>query len=95
MMGSRYAVVSARSYANNLHRHKHLIIRVFTGQMLFLTPNQQCQNTEGSAVKTECVKRPPHVSTLSIVCVPASLPPAASAVVNASSISCLSLSLRS
>jgi len=27
--------------------HQHLITQFFTGQMLFLTPNQQCQSTEG------------------------------------------------
>ena len=37
------AVASAGPYANNLH---HCCI-FFTDCMLFLTPNQQCQRTEG------------------------------------------------
>ena len=43
------AVASAEPYANNLHldpdNNHHSI---FTGRMLFLTPNQQCQSTEGT-----------------------------------------------
>jgi len=27
--------------------HQHLITQFFTGRMLFLVPNQQCQSTEG------------------------------------------------
>jgi len=47
------AVASAGPYANNLHlaacsRHQHFITQFFTGRMLFLAPNQQCQSTEGS-----------------------------------------------
>jgi len=41
------------AYANNLHitphrkPHQHLITQIFfTGRMLFLMPNQQCQSTE-------------------------------------------------
>ena len=51
MMGFGDAVASAEPYANNLHLvpdrqlHQH-IITVFTGRMLFLMPNQQCQSTE-------------------------------------------------
>ena len=47
------AVVSARPYASHLHFApdrspcQHLISQVFTGRMFFLTPNQQCQSTEG------------------------------------------------
>jgi len=47
------AVVSAGPYANNLYLapdrkpHQHLITEFFTGRMLFLMPNQQCQSTEG------------------------------------------------
>ena len=50
----RVAVTSAGPYANYLHFTpgrlpcQHLITQFFTGQMLFLTPNQQCQSTEGS-----------------------------------------------
>jgi len=47
------AVASAGPYANNLHLapdrepHQHLITLVFIAQMLFLTPSQQGQSTEG------------------------------------------------
>jgi len=49
----RVAVVSAGPYANHLHLTpdrqpcQHLITQLFTGQMLFLTLNQQCESTEG------------------------------------------------
>jgi len=39
--------------SNNMHlapdrqQHQHLISQFFTGRMLSLTPNQQCQGTEG------------------------------------------------
>ena len=45
------AVAAAGPYANHLHLtpdrqpRQHLITQVFTGQMLFLTPNPQCQNS--------------------------------------------------
>ena len=44
------AVASAGPYANNLHidLHQHLISQFFTGRMLFPTPNQQSQSTEGT-----------------------------------------------
>jgi len=29
------------------HHHQQTIIQLFTGQMPFLSPNQQCQSTEG------------------------------------------------
>jgi len=53
MMGFWDAAASAGPYANNLHHsrqtttpaHRHSI---FTSRMLFLTPNQQCQSTEGT-----------------------------------------------
>jgi len=47
------AVALARPYANHLHllqTDNHISIssfNFFRGQMLFLTPNQQCQRTEG------------------------------------------------
>ena len=53
-MGFGDAVASAGPYANKLHLapdrlpHQHLITQFFTGRMLFLTPNQQCQSTEGT-----------------------------------------------
>jgi len=49
--GFRDAVASAGPCANNLHLapdrlpHQHLITQFFTGRMLFLMPNQQCQST--------------------------------------------------
>ena len=51
------AVASAGPYANHLHLApdrqvcQHLIIQFFTGQMLFLTPNHQCQSTEDTCHK--------------------------------------------
>jgi len=50
MMG---AVASAGPYASHLHlipnRYpcQHLISQFFTGRTLSMTPNQQCQSTEG------------------------------------------------
>jgi len=51
------AVAIAGPYANNLHLasdrqpHQHLITQFFTGWMLFLLPNKQCQSTEGMSTK--------------------------------------------
>ena len=53
MMRCWNAVASAEPYANNRHLapdkwpHQHLITQFFTSRVLFLTPNQQCQSTEG------------------------------------------------
>jgi len=41
-MGFWEAVSSAGPYANSLH----LASDIFTGQVLFLTPSQQCQSTK-------------------------------------------------
>jgi len=52
------AVTSAGPYANYLHLApdgqpcQHLVTQFFTFWMLFLTPNQQCQSTEG---KLKCL----------------------------------------
>jgi len=53
MVGFWDAVASAGPYTNNLHLAPDCFITtptpqhsVFTGQMLFLTPNQRCQSTE-------------------------------------------------
>jgi len=52
IMGFWDAVASVGPYANNLHLAPDRITTptphnlIFTGQMLFLTPNQQCQSTE-------------------------------------------------
>jgi len=52
-MGFWDGSASAGQYVNNLHLapdrqpHQHLITNFFTGRMLFLVPNQQCQSTEG------------------------------------------------
>jgi len=51
-------VASAGPYANHLHLapdrklRQHLIAQFFTGQILFLTPNQQSQSTEGNVDET-------------------------------------------
>jgi len=48
------AVASAEPYANHLHLTpdrqscQHLVTHFFTGHMLFLMLNQQCQSTEGN-----------------------------------------------
>jgi len=54
MMGFGDAVATAGPYANSLHlapdrtpHHSN-----FTGQMLFLAPNQQCQSTKDKFSKT-------------------------------------------
>ena len=51
MMGFGNAVASAGPYANNLHlapdrQTPTTHHSIFTGRMLFLTPNQQCQSTD-------------------------------------------------
>jgi len=55
MTGFGDAVASAGPYANSLHLTPCRQITtptphrsIFTGRMLFLTPNQQCQSTEGT-----------------------------------------------
>jgi len=48
------AVVPTGPYASQLHLTpdrqpcQHLMTQVFTGWMLFLPPNQQCQSTDGN-----------------------------------------------
>jgi len=55
------AVASAGPYANNLHLapdrqpHQHLITQLFTGQMLFLGPEKQCQSTEGMTISSKVI----------------------------------------
>jgi len=63
MTGFWDAVASAGPYANNLHyapetdNHINTSSLIFTGWMLFLTPIQQCQCTEGkSSLKTTSKK---------------------------------------
>ena len=51
------AVASAGPYANNLHLAPDITTptphhSIFTGRMLFLTSNQQCENTERTKRKT-------------------------------------------
>ena len=53
--GFGMATASAGPYAINLHRAPDTAPpaphhSIFTGRMLFLTPNQQCQSTEGSII---------------------------------------------
>ena len=55
MMGFWDAVAAAGPYANNMHLAPDITTptphhSIFTGRMLFLTPNQQCQSTEGKTV---------------------------------------------
>ena len=42
----------AGPYVDHLHfaPDNHLITQVFAGRMLFLTPDQQCQSTEGKKI---------------------------------------------
>jgi len=52
MMGGGVVITVALAgpYANNLHLAPDTSTphhSIFTGEMLFLTPNQQCQSTEG------------------------------------------------
>jgi len=53
MMGVRDAVASDGLYANNLHLAPNKTTTptpqhsIFTGRILFLAPNQRCQNTDG------------------------------------------------
>ena len=71
MVGFSDAVASAGPRANNLHLapdrqpHLHLINSIFTGRMLFLTPNQQCQSTEGNS--TEAVSQNRSQSKFSVI----------------------------
>jgi len=54
------AVASAGAYANHLHLTperqwcQYLTTQFFTGRMLFLMPNQQCQSTVGCYVIMLC-----------------------------------------
>ena len=55
MVGFWEAVASAGPRANNLHLATDITTAtprraIFTGRMLFLTPNQRCQSTEGTEV---------------------------------------------
>ena len=56
IMGFWGAVALAGQHANNLHLaadrkpHQHLVTQIFTGWMLFLMPNQQCQSTEDKTI---------------------------------------------
>jgi len=54
------AVASAGPYANNLHLTPDTntsSLNFFTGQMLFLTTNQQCQSTEGNTQRKQHIKK--------------------------------------
>jgi len=51
-----FGMASGGPYANNLHQtdnHTNTSSLNFTGRMLFLTPNQQCQSTEGKLYQTK------------------------------------------
>jgi len=62
MMGFWDAVASAGQYANNLHLDPEITIptahhSIFTGRMLFLLPNQQCQSTDSSCITSVLYKK--------------------------------------
>ena len=42
----------SRAKLQSNHHHQQTNIQFFTGRMHFLSPNQQCQSTEGKARKT-------------------------------------------
>jgi len=55
MMGWQWHQLDHMQIICSLHQtgnHASTPSLIFTGQMLFLTPNQQCQSTEGS---TQCI----------------------------------------
>jgi len=74
MKGFWKAVASAGPYTNNLHLALRQLTTstphhsVFIGRMLFLTPNQQCQSTEGNwyqhLVLTYCIVNITQLKTL-------------------------------
>ena len=45
--------ICKQSICTSLHTDNHTDTQFFTGRMLFLTPNQQCQSTEGTDL-SEC-----------------------------------------
>jgi len=65
------AVASAGPYANYLdlaadrYPRQHLITQFSTGRMLFMTPSQQCQSTEGNVDVTVNVREKPKEFLLS------------------------------
>jgi len=44
------AVRGAKLQSN--HHHQHTNTQLFTGQMPFLSPNQQCRSTEGNLCRS-------------------------------------------
>jgi len=68
------AVASAGPYANNLHLTPDTntsSLNIFTGQMLFLTTNQQCQSTEGNTqgkqhIKKVCLQLPTSADNVAV-----------------------------
>jgi len=42
----------SRAKLQSNHHHQQTNISFFTGQMPFLSPNQQCQSTEGKVLNT-------------------------------------------
>ena len=50
-----------RAKLQSNHRCQQTNTQLFTGQMPFLSHNQQCQSTEGKLKKTEPVKQKPKV----------------------------------
>jgi len=68
MMASQNAVVSAGPHANNPHlapdNHTKPHHSIFTGRMLFLAPNQQCQSTEAKTQIHTNIKKKVRFSRL-------------------------------
>jgi len=52
------AIRRAKLYSN--HHHQLTNTQLFTGQMPFLSPNQQCQSTEGkhALIRSQCSNSP-------------------------------------
>ena len=58
MGGSGISWTICKSFAPHSRQpRQYPITQFFTGRMLFLTPNQQCQSTEGNACEITCVAR--------------------------------------
>jgi len=45
-----HSEVSAVEDLSDITPHQYPITKFYTGRMLFLTPNQQCQSTEGTPI---------------------------------------------
>jgi len=43
-------IATSRAMLQSNHHHQQTNIKLFTGRMRFLSPNRQCQSTEGSVI---------------------------------------------